>query len=88
MTDRRREERQPTEGSVQLEVDAPLPRSIAGTLVDVSPSGLRVRHGDMSLATGQRVRYSHAAGAGTAVVMWTRVFEGAVESGLYTRLAE
>jgi len=85
--ERRKEPRCPAEGGVEIRLPEPVSRSIKGELVDISNSGMRVRHGDLSLSTGQRVRYSHAGGAGTALVMWTRVHEGTVESGLYTALA-
>lgn len=84
MTERRKEPREAAQGSVELVVEAPLQRTIAGALVDISHSGFRVRHDDLTLSTGDRVRYSHSGGAGKALVIWTRVFEGRVESGLYT----
>jgi hypothetical protein len=82
--ERRRELRQAAEGTVELEVGTAQPRVVVGELIDISSSGFRVRHGDLALATGDKVRYSHSGGAGAALVMWTRVFEGRVESGLYT----
>jgi hypothetical protein len=81
MTEKRREERSPAEGIVELET--PEHRRITGFLVDVSNSGLRVRHEDLSLATGHQVRFSHAGGSGTAMVIWTRVFNRTIESGLH-----
>lgn len=84
MTERRREPREAAAGCVELEVQAPPRRVIAGDLVDLSHSGFRVRHDDLELTTGNRVLFSHSGGAGEATVIWTRVFEGRVESGLYT----
>jgi hypothetical protein len=84
MVERRRETRQVAQGRVDLEWAAPAHRSLAGELVDISPSGFRVRHGDLLLTTGTEVRYSHSGSSGAAVVIWTRVFDGKVESGLYT----
>lgn len=84
MTERRKEPRRAAQGNVELLVEAPVPKRIAGALVDISHSGFRVRHDDLSLSTGDRVRYSHTGGSGDALVIWTRVFEGRVESGLYT----
>lgn len=88
MTERRSEERYAAEGFVELQPKAPARAAITASLVDVSSGGFRARHRDFSLGTGDKVSFQHAGGSGTAVVMWTRVFDGQVESGFYTNPAE
>jgi len=83
MTERRKSARRQVDGVVELEVDGSERTQISGTLLDVSSGGFRVRHQCLSLASGQRVRYTSAGDAGRAMVMWTRVFGGEAESGLY-----
>jgi hypothetical protein len=80
--ERRREARIPASGALELEIEKE-GRRVAGALVDISNSGFRVSHHDLSLRTGMRVRYSHPGGQGVAVVAWTRVVGNDVESGFY-----
>lgn len=82
--ERRCELRQAANGKVELELETSRPRVIVGELVETSISGFRVRHEDMELVTGDKVRYTHPGGTGAAMVMWTRVYQGWVETGLYT----
>jgi PilZ domain len=51
---------------------------IAAELVDVSPTGFRVRHQSTGVAPGTVV---HAWGFVSARVVWTRTSDGFVESG-------
>ena len=81
--ERRREQRLPASGPVELWIERPEGGNVVGELVDISPSGFRIRHSDLSIRTGMRVRYSHSAGSGAALVAWTRVVGQQVESGFY-----
>ncbi len=83
MTERRKDARRPADGVVELDVDGSARTRISGTLLDVSQAGFRVRHQCLSLGSGERVGYAYAGGTGRAMVMWTRVFGGEAESGLY-----
>lgn len=82
--ERRREARQPASGPVRLLVEDPLqPRTVEGSLVDVSTHGFRARHGFSGLTSGQVVSFEHGARTGRARVAWTRVTGEGVESGFY-----
>jgi hypothetical protein len=80
--ERRHEMRKPVRGAGWLEpADGSLARQ-EFRLVDVSPSGFRVRHHCRTLEAGQSVRFRHEQAAGVAVVVWNRVLGHDVESGL------
>lgn len=78
--ERRREPRQPASGEVRLLT--PFHGEIVGMLADVSARGLRVVHAEPSLATGDEIQFRHAAAAGKARVVWTRILPGRIETGL------
>jgi hypothetical protein len=80
-TNRRRESRSAAYGAVQILIDSPLPSRITATLLDVSVNGFRARHHCADLQRGDRVRFDHGSGAGSAVVIWTRVSGVVIESG-------
>lgn len=82
--ERRREARQPASGPVRLAVpDSLQPRTVEGTLVDVSEHGFRARHNFPGLTSGQEVSFEHGARKGRARVAWTRVTPEGVESGFF-----
>ena len=83
-SDRRQEPRTPRDGPVTLRAYPPLARTIPATLVDESNSGLRIRHQDKMLETGETVDFETMLRSGRARVMWTR-FGGPdlFEAGLY-----
>ena len=79
--EKRREPRRKANGAVRIRLEGPTTAEIEGRLVDLSPSGFRMRHGYVALASGQTVEFSHVEAAGRARVMWNRVVGGHVETG-------
>jgi hypothetical protein len=78
---RRMHPRRSFAGPVILNVDKPLAAEIVGALVDVSSSGFRARYASTELERGDRVRYRHKAGTGSAVVIWIRILGASIEAG-------
>ena len=81
MQDRRRHARTEISGRVRLCWSAPCRTEVDGELKDVSDGGFRAAHNSWDLEAGQEVQFRHAYGEGRALVMWTRVNAGTVESG-------
>src|SRR2546425_11678772 len=54
---------------------------IQGVLRDISVDGFRATHKGVELSAGQRVRFKHPHGEGTATMIWTRVLGAEAESG-------
>lgn len=79
--ERRVAPRRAANGEVRLEPGMMGGSVLVGRLVDVSDSGFRCRHDCVSLSSGETVRFSFARREGEARVVWTRILEGAVESG-------
>ena len=79
--EKRRETRHPAEGPVLVSFSDPQHMEILGELVDVSPSGFRMAHGNQSLQSGQLVEFSHSLALGVARVMWNRIMDQRVETG-------
>ncbi|SRR5579884_117118 len=79
--ERRRHERMPASGSVQLLVQDPAVVVVSGSLIDVSRGGFRAAHSHTGLEKGQIVRFRHDAGEGFARVVWNRISEGEVQTG-------
>jgi hypothetical protein len=79
--DQRREERRPAEGLVMVRFGQPQ-REMVGRLVDVSTSGFRIAHDCRTLETGQTIEFSHPEAHGKARVVWNRIADTGVESGL------
>ncbi len=81
--DQRREPRRRANGRVQVKFTDPRPQEIAGKLMDVSPSGFRMKHECASLHSGQIVEFSHQEATGKAQVVWNRILSGGVETGFF-----
>jgi hypothetical protein len=81
-SERRSEPRQAASGRILLRDPA---RGVEweGELVDVSPSGFRVRHSGVELCSGDRLEFRDAQRSGVAVAAWNRVNGPEVESGFY-----
>lgn len=79
--ERRRERREQARDEVYLVVGFPRPELVVGRLVDLSSGGFRAIHTHMRLAAGDAVQFFQPSSSGTAVVAWTRIANGAVESG-------
>jgi PilZ domain len=82
MAEKRREPRLPAHGKVSVHFSNPQRVEIQGELVDVSASGFRMSHEHQSLVAGQMVEFSHPTAAGEARVMWNRIVNRHVETGL------
>jgi len=81
VADQRREQRRPADGLVTVRFGEP-PREVQGRLVDVSTSGFRIAHDCKTLESGQTVEFSHPEAQGKARVVWNRIADAGVESGL------
>lgn len=79
--ERRRDRREQARDMIYLVVGLPCPQLVVGRLVDQSDRGFRVVHDHLRLAAGEAVQYFLPATSGSAVVVWTRIAGGAVESG-------
>jgi hypothetical protein len=79
--ERRRERRKQARDVVYLVVGLPRPQLVVGKLVDSSRGGFRAVHDHMRLAAGDSVQYFQTSSCGTALVIWSRISDGAVESG-------
>lgn len=83
MAEQRIEDRKPAEGRIWFILDGPGSSKIRGRLLDYSKSGFRASHSEMALSAGQRVRFRHAFGQGSALVIWNRVLAEHVETGFF-----
>jgi hypothetical protein len=79
--DRRREERLPRSGAIELSFADPNPMTIGAELIEVSERGFRASHDSRLLAPGLEVHYVRAGASGRARVMWTHVLDGRCVSG-------
>ena len=66
--DRRREPREPATGSVTVRLGGK--REIEGEMVDVSPSGLRIRYKGEPLPIGSEVDITYPWGRVSASIVW------------------
>ena len=79
--ERRRERRKQADDVVYLVVGLPRPQLVVAKLVDLSSAGFRAVHNHMRLAAGEAIQYFQSSTSGAAVVVWSRILDGAVESG-------
>src|SRR5437660_11917540 len=80
--DRRTESRHYPEGHLQFSFEDPSRQDITGRLMDYSKSGFRAMHDYPALHTGQIVEFRHMLAFGQARVMWNRIADDRVETGL------
>jgi len=78
--DRRRELRQPAKGKVVVRIDQGK-TVICGEMVDVSPSGFRIRYRGNILQAGSDVDISYPWGEVKASIVWVRAEDGWTEVG-------
>jgi hypothetical protein len=79
--DRRRAERLPQSGAVEISFDDPNPVLVHGELIEVSELGFRAAHDSKALAPGMEVDYVRTGLSGRARVIWTHVLDGKCVSG-------
>ena len=82
-TERRGDTRRPSEGPVRLRQPGVLETTFTGHLVDTSSTGFRIRHGRLTLASGEIVDFEMAGHGGQARAMWTRIVGDQAETGFH-----
>jgi len=82
--ERRKEPRTAASGEVTLHLGGSV--TIRGELLDVSPSGFRIRHQSNELKPGMEVEVQYPWGQVRARIMWARELKGIRESGFYILL--
>lgn len=78
--DRRREPRTPATGKVVVRLDHGR-KVIQAEMVDVSPSGFRIRYRGLPLQSGSDVDITYPWGDVKASIVWVRAQDGWVEVG-------
>jgi hypothetical protein len=81
--ERRTEPRRDVEGEVRLRPFGTLSGTFSGRLLDVAASGFRARHGCVTMTSGQLVDFQMVDGKGIARAVWTRIVDGAAETGFH-----
>ena len=81
--DRRSEQRFSATGEVRLLINGPQPVAIPGRILDVSQHGMRVEHMYAALTSGTIIQIASGTTQYTARVVWNRIKDDGVESGLY-----
>lgn len=76
----RRELRTVCHGEVQLFIEG-RPSPLVAQLKDVSARGFGAKHGEIGLTHGVEVEFVHEFLSGKARVIWSRIADGAIESG-------
>jgi hypothetical protein len=80
-SERRREERLPRSGAIQIAFEDPNPVTVKAELIEVSERGFRAAHDSKLLAPGLEVEYRGSGGSGRARVIWTHVLDERCVSG-------
>ena len=81
--ERRTEARRPQIGEVHLRQPNVVLGPFLGHMIDASPTGFRIRHGRLTLASGNFVDFEWAGQSGKALVMWTRILGKEAETGFH-----
>ena len=81
--DRRGEPRFHATGEVRLVIGGPQALSIPARILDVSQHGMRVEHMYAALTSGILLQIESGTAQFTARVVWNRIKDDGVESGLY-----
>ena len=81
--DRRTEPRYKATGEVRLLIGGPQAISIPGRILDISQHGMRVEHMYSALASGSLLQVEAGSTQYTARVVWNRIKDDGVETGLY-----
>ena len=80
-SERRREERLPRSGAIQIAFEDPNPMTVEAELIEVSERGFRAAHDSRLLTPGLEVQYRRIGGTGRARVIWTHVLDERCVSG-------
>ena len=81
--DRRDEPRFHATGEVRLVIGGPQALSIPARILDVSQHGMRIEHMYAALTSGILIQIESGTTQFTARVVWNRIKDDGVESGLY-----
>ena len=81
--ERRAEIRRPANAEAQLRQPGVLAGTFTGQVLDTSATGFRLRHGRLSLASGQVVHFKLEGRSGQARAMWTRIVGNEAETGFH-----
>jgi hypothetical protein len=81
--ERRTEARRPVNGQVNLRQPGAVLGPFLGHLIDVSPTGFRIRHSRLTLASGQLVDFHWDGQSGQARAIWTRILGEEAETGFH-----
>lgn len=81
--ERRREIRRPANAEAQLRQTGVMAGAFTGQVLDTSATGFRLRHGRLSLASGQVMDFELDGKTGQARVMWTRIVGNEAETGFH-----
>ena len=81
--DRRGDPRFHATGDVRLVIGGPQALSIPARILDVSQHGMRVEHMYAALTSGILLQIESGTAQFTARVVWNRIKDDGVESGLY-----
>jgi hypothetical protein len=79
--EKRAEPRQAASGPVRFRQSGVLAGSFAGQLIDAAAHGFRARHNRLTLSSGQLVDFEFDGHSGLACAVWTRIVDGAAETG-------
>jgi hypothetical protein len=79
--ERRREIRRPANAEAELREPGVMAGAFTGRVLDASATGFRLRHGRLSLTSGQVVDFELEGRTGHARVMWTRIVGNEAETG-------
>jgi hypothetical protein len=80
-SERRREERLPVSGDIEISFNDPNPVNVRAALVEVSERGFRASHDSRALTPGLEVEFVRSGASGRARVIWTHVLDGRCVSG-------
>lgn len=80
-SERRHHKRRSTQGEITLRMEGDSPLEVRAVLLDISATGFRARHGNLTLARNRDIQFETAGFSGRARVVWNRILGEEVESG-------
>ncbi len=81
ISERRRAERTPHSGPVEISFHNPAPMNFNAELIEMSSTGFRAAHHCKNLDPGTEIAYRREGAAGRARVIWTQVLQDHRVSG-------
>ncbi len=80
-TERRRDQRSPQSGAIEIFFEDPRPVKVSADLIEISERGFRAAHDEKALAPGLQVEFKRGDAQQRARVIWTHILEGRCVSG-------